>query len=164
MVADRVGGWLNMSTSTLVLGTPLLSWGAYLVASQKVTSTFFCSSLDRSFLVVCLQWAGLLLDGAMAILSWRILAWTRTTKIRLRTLSSILLASAAGTGLLYWSSRLYRESKPMSYHFRGLDSLYLFDIVVDGFTFSICLISTNRLDLLKREYHGREKGNNTDQR
>jgi len=145
VVANSIGGWLNKSTITFALGTPLLSWGAYLVASQNVTSTFFCSSRDRSLLVVCLQWAGLLLDGAIIVLSWRILAWTRTTKIRLKTLSSILLASAIGTGLLYWSSRLCQTSKPMSYHFRGLDSLYLFDIVVDGFTFSICLISTSLL-------------------
>jgi len=40
----------------------------------------------------------------------------------------------------------------MSYHFKGLDSLYLFDIVVDGLTFStfaicVCLLATERSPL-----------------
>jgi len=95
--------------------------------------------------VVLLQWGGLFLDAAIIVMLWRLLAWARTTKSRLKTLSSILLASAAGSGLSYFSSRMFEHARPMSHHFRGLDSLYIFDVVVDGLAFSVFLISAGLL-------------------
>lgn len=141
-IFDALGSWFIRSRGPLKSSVLLLTCGTYLASSQDPKSTFFCSAHDRRALVISLQWLGLLLNAAIAILMWRILAWTRTTKGRLRSLSAILLASALGTGLLYWSSRLVLPSQPMHYHFRGLDSLYFFDVVIDGLVFSSFVIST----------------------
>ncbi|KAK3329499.1 glycosyltransferase family 90 protein [Apodospora peruviana] len=145
LLAVWMGSWLNNLIRTEMISVFLLASATYIVASQALRSTFFCSGLDRSSFVVFLQWSGLALDGIIMIWLWRILAWARTTKSRLKILSGILLASALGTGLRHWSLRLFQESRPMSYHFRGLDSLYVFDVVVDGLTFSVLLISTSLL-------------------
>ncbi|KXX74479.1 hypothetical protein MMYC01_204152 [Madurella mycetomatis] len=144
-VFDNLGYWLNQSRGSISIGISLLSWGTYLASSRDFRSTFFCSSHDGRRLVIFFQWAGLLLDATIAILMWRILAWARTTKIRLRTLSSILFASSVGTAFLYYSSRLIIPAIPASYHFKGLGSLYLFDVVVDGLALSTFLISTSLL-------------------
>ncbi|KAK3383054.1 glycosyltransferase family 90 protein [Lasiosphaeria ovina] len=140
---DFVGSWIGTEAKIpLTIGILALVCGTYMVSSHSLKSTFFCSTHDSSSLVVSLQWLGLVLDGIMAILYWRILAWARTTKHRLRTLSGILLASSVATALLYLSFRLFHQARPMHYHFRGLGSLYIFDVVVDGFAFSAFFIST----------------------
>ncbi|KAL2199083.1 glycosyltransferase family 90 protein [Corynascus similis CBS 632.67] len=144
-IYDVFSAWISDSKASLVIAVTMLSVGTYLVSSNDPRSTFFCSSQDASTLVVFLQWLGLLLDTAIAGVAWRILAWTRTTKSRLRTLSGIVLAAAIGTGLLYRFSRLILPDTPMTYEFRGLDSLYVFDIVVDGLAFSTFIISTSLL-------------------
>ncbi|KAK3341320.1 glycosyltransferase family 90 protein [Lasiosphaeria hispida] len=146
---DAIGNWASdwATNSRVGLGmvTLAFTYGTYLASSHGIRSTFFCSSQENSSLVVFLQWIGLLLDAAIIIVLWRVISWARTTKIRLRTMSGILLASALGTGLLYGSSSLFKQSRPMSYHFRGLDSLYVFDVFVDGLTFSVFFVSTGLL-------------------
>ncbi|KAK4157761.1 glycosyltransferase [Chaetomidium leptoderma] len=142
---ESFSSWFSESKASLSVGVLMLTLGTYLVSSQDPRSTLFCSSQDRSVLVVLFQWVGLLVDAAIAIMLWRTLAWARTTKSRLKTLSGILLVASLGTGLLYWTSRLVLPATPMSYHFRGLGSLYLFDVVVDGIVFSAFLISTSLL-------------------
>ena len=144
-IFDAFRAWFQETGASLSLAVLMLTVGTYLASSHDPKSTFFCSSHDRSALVVLLQVTGLLLDATILIIMWRVLAWARTTKIRLRTLSGILLAASLGTGLLYSTSRLGRATVPMSYHFRGLDSLYFFDVVVDGLVFSAFLISTSLL-------------------
>ncbi len=136
---DAMGVWFRKSSFPLTAGALVLTFGTYLVSSQSTNSTFFCSSRDSPSLVYLFQLIGLLFDGIIITLLWRTLAWARTTKSRLRTLSGILLASALGLGFLYWSTRLFQQPRPMSYHFRGLDSLYIFDTAVDGVVFSICM-------------------------
>ncbi|KAK3336687.1 glycosyltransferase family 90 protein [Cercophora scortea] len=145
VLGDALSNWLNESKMSLIVGTIALTYGACLSSKQSIKSAFFCASIDSSYLVFALQTTGLLLDGVIAILLWRTLAWARTTKSRLKTLSTILLASSLGTGFLYWSFRLFQRLRPMSYHFRGLDSLYIFDIAVDGLAFSIFFISAGLL-------------------
>lgn len=140
---EALAGWFARSNTPLTIGVFLLTFGTYLTSSQDIRSTFFCSKYDHSAVVIAFQWLGLALDAAIAILAWRILAWARTTKSRLRTLSGILLASSVTTGLLYSALTLY--STRAGYQFQGLDSLYFFDVVVDGLTFSVCLISTSLL-------------------
>jgi len=125
----------------LIAGVLALSWGIYLSSSKGIRSTFICSRSQNTSFVVFLQWAGLLLDAAIIIMLWRVLAWARTTKSRLKTLSSILLTSAVAIGILY----VLHHSRPMSTHLRGLDSLYLFDIVIDSLMISILLVSTTLL-------------------
>jgi hypothetical protein len=144
-ILDDFRAWFSETRLSLWISVLMLTVGTYLVSSHDPRSTFFCSSQDRSTLIVLFQWAGLLLDATIAIVMWRILAWASTTKSRLRTLSAILLGASLGTGLLYRASRIFLPATPMSYHFRGLDSLYLFDVVVDGLAFSACIISTSLL-------------------
>jgi hypothetical protein len=144
-VYDALAAWIAESKGSLSIGVLMLTCGTYLASSRDLKSTFFCPSSDSRTFVILLQWVGLLLDATIAVILWRILAWARTTKIRLRILSSILGTASLGTGLLYWSSRLFLHARPMSYHFRGLDSLYLFDVVVDGLAFSAFLVSTSLL-------------------
>jgi len=141
-IFDDIGQWLSGLKLPLIVGILTLSYGTYLTSSQEMRSTLFCSKGENTFLVLSLQWAGLLLDATIIILLWRILAWARTTKSRLRTLSVILLTSATGIGMLYSLSRFFQHSRPMSYNFRGVDSLYLFDTVIDGLMISILLVST----------------------
>ncbi len=56
-------------------------------------------------------------------------------------LSGILLSSALGTGLMYFCLGQYYHHRPVPYDFKGLDSLYVFDIFIDGMGFSIFFIS-----------------------
>ncbi|KAK4105671.1 glycosyltransferase family 90 protein [Parathielavia hyrcaniae] len=144
-VFDALGRWFTESKGSLSIGILMLTWGTYFASSHGPRSTIFCSSHDWPTLVVLLQWAGLILDASIIITVWRVLAWARTTKTRLRTLSGILFAASFGTASLYWVFRLFLPAKPMNYNFRGLDSLYLFDVVVDGLAFSVCLVSTSLL-------------------
>ncbi|KAK3300185.1 glycosyltransferase family 90 protein [Chaetomium fimeti] len=144
-IFEAFGAWFYSSRGPLFISVLMLTLGTYLVSSLDPRSTFFCSNQDRSALVVLLQWAGLFLDASIAIIMWRILAWARTTKSRLRTLSGIILVAALGAGLLYRTFRLFVPVMPMSYQFRGLDSLYVFDVVVDGLAFSTFVVSASLL-------------------
>jgi hypothetical protein len=139
-IFDALGAWLTGSKTTFVLGMLLLTAGACLVSSQNLRSTAFCPSHDGASVVVLLQWAGLVLDVAIVHNAWRVLAWARTTQLRLRTLGNILVLAAMGTGLLYVLSRLY-QYQPVGYNYHDLDSLYAFDIIVDSLTFSTFFIS-----------------------
>ncbi|KAK3393731.1 glycosyltransferase family 90 protein [Podospora didyma] len=139
---EAIADWLSEARVSVIIGLLILVWGTYLASSQSLRSTFFCSSHDSSTLVVFLQWIGVLLDGIIAVLYWRILAWQRTTKSRLKTLSTILLASSMGTAFMYWAFRLAHQTRPMSYHFKGLGSLYMFDVFVNGLTFATFCVST----------------------
>ncbi|KAK4444092.1 glycosyltransferase [Podospora aff. communis PSN243] len=141
-IFDDIGQWISGLKLPLIVGILNLSYGTYLASSQDMRSSFFCSDTVNASFVRFLQWAGLLLDAAIIILLWRILAWARTTRARLRTLSSILLTTAGGIGILYSFSRFFQRSRPMSNHFRGLDSLYAFDTVIDGLMISAFLVST----------------------
>ena len=144
-VFDALRAWFSESQALLLIGVVMLAVGTYLASSRDPRSTFFCSSTDRSGLVILLQGLGLVLDAIIAIVIWRVLAWARTTKSRLRTLSGILLVASLGTGFLYVSSRFVLPAARVSYHFRGLDSLYLFDVTVDGLVFSAFIISASLL-------------------
>ncbi|KAL2271029.1 hypothetical protein VTJ83DRAFT_400 [Remersonia thermophila] len=141
-IFDALGSWFTESRSSLTMAVVMLSLGTYLAASQDPRSTFFCASRDASYLVVFFQWLGLLLDAAIAIMLWRVLAWSRTTKSRLRTLSGLLLAASLGTAFFYWASRVYLPSPAESYSFRGLGSLYAFDVAFDGLALSVFLVAT----------------------
>ena len=108
--------------------------------TQEPKSTYFCGSQGSKFITL-LQWIGILLDAVIITTAWRILAWARTIKARLQTLAATLLGAAILTGLISWTSP-YVHTKAATYDFKGLGSLYLFDIIVDGLVFSAFLIST----------------------
>lgn len=139
-IFEAFGAWLTGSKAPFVLGTLLLTVAAGLVSSQNIRSTAFCPSHDGASVVVLLQWVGLVLDVAIVHNAWRVLAWARTTKLRLRTLASLLVLAAMGTGLLYVLSRLH-HSQPVGYNYHDLDSLYAFDVMVDSLLFSTFFIS-----------------------
>lgn len=139
-IFEAFDAWLTGSKAPFVLGTLLLTVAAGLVSSQNIRSTAFCPSHDGASVVVLLQWVGLVLDVAIVHNAWRVLAWARTTKLRLRTLASLLVLAAMGTGLLYVLSRLH-HSQPVGYSYHDLDSLYAFDVMVDSLLFSTFFIS-----------------------
>ncbi|ROT43633.1 capsular associated protein [Sodiomyces alkalinus F11] len=138
--------WLKQARLLLVGSVLLFNFGTYrAAASQKVYSTYMCSSLfDTRAGVVLMQVLGLGLDATIAILLWRILAFAKTTKARLRTVSSIQFSAAALVGLVCLLFRL-RHAPILPSGFRGLGWLYVFDMVIDSFAFSVLAISTSLL-------------------
>jgi len=144
-IFDALGTWYSTSRIPTIVSLFSLTAGAYLATSQDARSTFFCASHGTASHIIFLQWAGLIFDAAIILMLWRVLTWSRTTKIRLKTLAGVLLTSAVATGLLYSMACVFRPSRPTSYNFRGLDSLYVFDIVFDGLMLSSFLISTSLL-------------------
>lgn len=125
--------WSETSAPLSLVSALLLAYGAYRASTGRQPSTYFCSSSDAS-LVLWAQQGGLLLDATITILLWRILAWARTTKSRLRTLSGILLASSLAVGSMVWLLQRYEGRA-------GVGSLYVFDVVSDAFVFSLFIIS-----------------------
>lgn len=137
--------WLRSfkhSKPILVISTLAFTYGAHLVSKRNLRSTFFCSGIDSGSLIVALQWLGLSLDATIAILLWRILAWARTTRSRLKTLSGIFVSSSLIMGFLSLTLGLFGPSKTTAHHYKAPDSLYVFDIFADGFIFSIFCISS----------------------
>ncbi|KAF4879074.1 Beta-1,2-xylosyltransferase 1 [Colletotrichum siamense] len=135
---EDVKRWLNGAHVTMLLSALILGYGTFLAVDQEPPSTFFCSTLlDSRVLTLALQLLGLFLDAAIAIILHRILSWTKTTKLRLRTLGVI----QALTGVFIKVFQILAspfistdEGYPTS--IRGLDSLYFFDIFIDSFTFT----------------------------
>lgn len=142
---DEIVDWIAESKQSVTISTVFISLGAYLASSQDMRSTYICTSFDNSTLVRSLQWLGLLLDGFIVILLWRVLAWARTNKSRLISLSVVFLASAVGSGFLYSSLRLFMPSTPLSHHFKGIDALYVFDVITDGFAVAVLFVSASLL-------------------
>ncbi|KAL2754957.1 glycosyltransferase family 90 protein [Sodiomyces alcalophilus JCM 7366] len=137
--------WFKGARLLLVGSVLLLNIGTYLAASQKVHSTYVCSPLfDSRALVFLMQLLGLVLDAAIAILLWRILAFTKTTRARLRTISGIQFSAAIFVWFVYLLLRL-GHTRILPSGFRGLGWLYVFDIAIDSFAFSVLVISTSLL-------------------
>ncbi|EGO51619.1 hypothetical protein NEUTE1DRAFT_125291 [Neurospora tetrasperma FGSC 2508] len=142
---DDIGDWVAESKQSLTISIVFISLGAYLASSQDMRSSYICTSFDNSTLVRSLQWLGLLLDGVIVILLWRVLAWARTNKSRLISVSVVFVASAVGSGLLYTSLRMFLPSVPLSHHFKGIDALFVFDVVTDGFAVAVLFVSASLL-------------------
>ncbi|KAK4202501.1 family 90 putative glycosyltransferase [Triangularia verruculosa] len=133
---EAFSDFVAKSLYVAVISTSLLSFGVYLALTSEPKSTLFCSSRnDWAKFVVFVQWTGVVLDAAIVIIAWRILAWARTTKSRLRTLAGILLVSGLGAGLLW----------VMSGDRMGGDPLFWFDCVIDGLTLATLLVSSSLL-------------------
>jgi hypothetical protein len=126
--------WAETSAPLSLVGGLLLSFGGYRAATGSYQSTYFCSAFDRHALVFWSQLGGLALDATVVILLWRILAWARTTKSRLRTLSGILLASSFAVGIMVFLLQPFEAHSDV-----GL--LYVSDVIFDGFMFSLFMVS-----------------------
>ncbi|PTB74025.1 glycosyltransferase family 90 protein [Trichoderma longibrachiatum ATCC 18648] len=123
-----------------VVSAFVFSLGTYLSLSNIRRSTYFCFHLiDSRFKTVSLQLFGLVLDAAIIILLWRLLAWARTIKLRLRVLSTVLLLSSASVGLIWVVNTVFRGSRAVRV---SVGSLYGFDALVDSFAFASLLISS----------------------
>lgn len=142
-VWDDVTGWLQASHLPSTFIILLLSYSVFLGADFAPRSSYFCSTAtDQTAWVIFLQWAGVGLDAAILILLWRILSWTKTTKIRLQKLSGILTASSLAAGLLWVFGRLLL-SRPTTtgQSFLGLDSIFIFDVLTNGIACAVAAVS-----------------------
>jgi hypothetical protein len=81
-----------------------------------------------------------MLDVIIVVLLWRLLAWSRTAKLRLRTLGTVLTLSSLSMGLVWIGSRISRGSSVLH---AGFGFLYGFDIIVDSVAFAALMISAS---------------------
>jgi hypothetical protein len=123
-----------------VVSAFVFSLGTFFSISQFRRSTYFCFHLiDSRFRTVSLQFLGLALDATIVILLWRMLAWARTIKLKIRILSTVLLLSSASVGLVWVVNTIFRGSHKVNVSF---GSLYGFDAAVDSFAFAALITST----------------------
>lgn len=143
-VFDELGDWIKSSSALVTVSCFLFNYTVYLSVQPPARSTFFCSPVsDSSTFILFLQWLGLALDAVSLILLWRILAWTRTTKSRLRTLGTILLLVSAVLAIQWSLSRLFGTGNTARQlaALKRVTSLYAFDVFVDSFVFAILFVS-----------------------
>ncbi|KAK1547061.1 capsular associated protein [Colletotrichum paranaense] len=146
-IGDDIAVWANGSR-TLALGSAcLFSYGTFVAISQDPRSTFFCSALsDSRMTTLAFQLLGLFLDAVIVSLFWRILAWTKTTRLRLRTLGTILALSGVFIKVFQiLISPLVSASEGYPTSFSGINSLYIFDIFIDSFAFAVLVTSLSIL-------------------
>ena len=126
---------LTMGVSSALM---VATWTSYSM-NQFTKSTYFCFDLiDSRRTTLLLQVIGLMLDTGIVILLWRTLAWSRTMKLRLRALGSVLVLSAFLMSFVWVGSRLYGNQRVLH---AGFGFLYGFDIVVDSIAFAALMIS-----------------------
>ncbi|KAI5864761.1 glycosyltransferase family 90 protein [Durotheca rogersii] len=136
--------WLQGSPISLLFSTIVFGYGVYMMHGSTMKSTFYCSALgNQSSFIVAMQWLGVLIDAAILIMLWRILSWARTTKSRLRTLGGILALASLGVSVLCFATQISQRREIIGHHpFKGVGSLYFFDIVSTGLLISTFVIST----------------------
>ncbi|KAI0867748.1 hypothetical protein GGS24DRAFT_484596 [Hypoxylon argillaceum] len=144
-VLDDLKEWLMGSPFMLLAGTVLLSYGSFWAGNSTMRSTYFCSPLaDRGSLVVFTQWAGVFADSIIIILLWRVLAWARTTRSRLRTLGGILLITAFATCIPLILTQTSQRSEVVGHQsLRGVNPLYIFDTLSTGIAVATLAISAS---------------------
>ncbi|SPO02157.1 related to capsular associated protein [Cephalotrichum gorgonifer] len=130
--------WCSTSTTCLIASVVALSLGAYSAIAQTSRTTYFCSSVyDHAARDLGLQWLGMCLDAIAAILLWRVLYWTNSTKARLHTLSSILNNSLAANSLIFFASVLFAHSNPRF--------VRVSDALTDGVLLAVLLTASSLL-------------------
>ncbi|KAL0935059.1 capsular associated protein [Colletotrichum truncatum] len=136
---DDLLRWLNTAPITMLVSTVIFGYGTFLAVGQGPRSTYFCSAiLDSWISTLALQLLGLLLDAAIAIVLHRILSWTKTTKLRLKTLGAIQALTGVFIKIFQiLISPFVSSSEGYPSSLNGVDSLYFFDIFIDSFTFSV---------------------------
>lgn len=122
----------------MVAGASAFSLGAFIASGQTARSTYVCfHPIDSRPGIIFLQFVGLLLDAVIIILSNRILAWTRTTEMRLRFLGSVLVASSTLTGAAWIVTRFWGATPGF-----GL-SLSALDLLEDSLVLAGLMVSTS---------------------
>ncbi|KAK8064916.1 capsular associated protein [Apiospora phragmitis] len=135
--------WVKTSQLWLFSSVLVFTIGVYQSAGLAYESSYFCSPiLDEPRWIIFLQWAGVFLDAVILVLSWRVLSWAKTTKSRLRILSSILAIACLGSGVLWIGTRIAQQGPVMDRQaVRYVDSLYLFDVLSTGLVLGVLLIA-----------------------
>lgn len=136
--------WIMSSPITLLFSTLFFSYGVFMVGDFPTRSTYFCSTIvSHSSFIVAMQWVGVFIDATVMVMFWRVLSWARTTKSRLRTLGGILILTSIGVSVLWMATRISQHQEIMGHHpFRGIGSLYFFDVFSTGLLVSTLFIST----------------------
>lgn len=117
----------------------VLSTGTYLSVGQSTKSTYLCFSLiDSRSWVASLQVMGLFLDAVIIILLWRMLAWSRTTRLKLRALASVLAVSSLSMAGVWLVNMILHGSRPSHL---SIGSLYAFDLIFDSIVFAVLAVS-----------------------
>ncbi|KAM0243906.1 hypothetical protein ACHAP5_006763 [Fusarium lateritium] len=128
---------LTMAVSSIVV----FSTGTYYAAGRITRSTYYCfEHVESKRMTLAFQCMGLVLDAIIVILLWRLLAWSRTAKLRLRTLATVLALSSLSMGLVWVGSRIFGGSSVLH---AGFGFLYGFDIIVDSAAFAALMISAS---------------------
>ncbi|KAM0245571.1 hypothetical protein ACHAQJ_010526 [Trichoderma viride] len=142
-IFDDIYDWFSGARVVMfntVVSAFVFSLGTYLSISHIRRSTYFCFHLiDSRFKTVSLQLLGLTLDATIVILLWRMLAWARTIKLRIRILSTVLLLSSAAVGFVWVVNTIFKGTHGVNVSF---GSLYGFDAVVDSFAFAALITAT----------------------
>lgn len=141
---EDLKSWLISSPITLLFSTVLFSYGVFMLGGLTPRSTYFCSTLmNKGSYTVLMQWLGVFIDAVVLIMLWRVLSWARTTKSRLRTLGGILILASIGVSALWLETRISRHHDIIGHHpFKGVGSLYFFDVFSTGLLVSTLIIST----------------------
>ncbi|TDZ13536.1 Beta-1,2-xylosyltransferase 1 [Colletotrichum spinosum] len=144
---DDLTRWLSGAHTTMFASTFLMSCGTFFAVDQEPRSTYFCSALlDKWMSTLGLQLLGLFLDAAIAVLLHRILSWTKTTKSRLRTLGVIQAITGVFIKIFQLLvSPLIASGEGYPGSWGAVDSLYLFDVLIDSFTFTVLISSLSIL-------------------
>ncbi|EYB21315.1 hypothetical protein FG05_01412 [Fusarium graminearum] len=117
----------------------VFSTGTYHAIGRITRSTYYCfEPVESRRVTLALQCMGLMLDVIIVVLLWRLLAWSRTAKLRLRTLGTVLTLSSLSMSLVWVGSRIFRGSSVLH---AGFGFLYGFDIIVDSVAFAALMIS-----------------------
>ncbi|KAF5238586.1 hypothetical protein FAUST_5443 [Fusarium austroamericanum] len=139
---DDLVDWFSGPRVTLTMaGFSILvfSTGTYHVIGRITRSTYYCfEPVESRRVTLALQCMGLMLDVIIVVLLWRLLAWSRTAKLRLRTLGTVLTLSSLSMSLVWVGSRIFRGSSVLH---AGFGFLYGFDIIVDSVAFAALMIS-----------------------
>ncbi|KAI0474707.1 hypothetical protein F4859DRAFT_481631 [Xylaria cf. heliscus] len=144
-LVEDIKNWFTGSPIMLLVGPVLIGYGTFSIGNFTSRSTYFCSSLaDQGSLVVFTQWAGIFADAVIIILSWRVLSWARTTRSRLRTLGGILLITSFASCIPLLATQLSRRGEIVGHQsLRGVNPLYIFDILSTGIVVGALVISTS---------------------
>ncbi|KOS23411.1 Beta-1 [Escovopsis weberi] len=141
-VLDDIYDWFSGPRVVIfnsVLSALAFSLGSFLSLSQAPRSGYLCLHLiDSRFITGLLQLVGLGLDASILILTWRLLAWTRTTRECTRLLGTALCLSALSVSLLYLGNSAFRGLHRVNVSF---GSLHGFDVATDSLAFATLLMS-----------------------
>lgn len=143
-VFEDLAFWYMNSKIVQLIGTSLVSYGAFLLLQPSMQLTAFCPQSENRTTILALQYLGVVLDAAILILAWRILTSSRTTTNRLRNLSAILVSASVLISLVILVPSLISYRFRGYFHFAemyGVDSLYFFDVFNDAMLFSLLFIS-----------------------